>query len=178
MNAVSRPPVSGAFFLTFFNHYLMKLSKNMTFIGDLADDGRTLTLVGSQVPVWLDDLKGCSVEVVVNPIRPKKTGNQHRYWFGVVVPHVQAFIKELEGKTLARDQVHAFLMTSFGPSSLVEHTVLGRKFMVMERASFADGPDALTVEEASQLIEEVIGHFQHLGLNIPPAGPTGTISDY
>ena len=156
----------------------MSTKKNMAFLGDLAQDGRTLTLIGSQVPVWLDDLKGCTVEVTVSQIRPKKTGNQHRYWFGVVVPHVQAFIKSLEGTSLSRDQVHVFLMTSFGPAKLVEQTVLGRTYSVLTRASFADGTEALSVEEASMLIESVVEHFSSLGLQIPPAGPTGTISDY
>lgn len=156
----------------------MATNKKSTFIGRLAEDGRTVTLLGSQTPIFLHDLKGCDVEVTVDRLRAKKTGAQHRYWFGVVVPYVQRFIQETEGTSLARDQVHVFLMTSFGPAGLVERTILGRKFLVMERASFADGADALAIDEASRLIDEVVGHFALLGLEIPPAGPTGTISDY
>ena len=90
----------------------------------------------------------------------KHSAEQQGYYWGVVIPTIQAFIRESRGDDYSCDDIHEWYRDQFLPKRVV--TIKGIEKVVRPSTS------KLSVAEYSEYLELVIHHCAENGIYIPP----------
>ena len=64
-------------------------------------------------------LNSKEVEIIIQQKRKKRSGQQNRYYFGVIIPVIQQGLFDTQGEWLNTDDVHEFLKANFNYKELV-----------------------------------------------------------
>lgn len=67
----------------------------------------------------LSNFNGKDVEVIVQRKRKKRSNNQNRYYWGVIIPCIQQGLFDTQGEWLNNEQVHEFLKQNFNYKEIV-----------------------------------------------------------
>ena len=59
------------------------------------------------------NLRNKDVEIIISKRRKKRSGNQNRYYWGVLIPCIQQGLFDTQGEWLNTEEVHAFLKVHF-----------------------------------------------------------------
>lgn len=102
------------------------------------------------------------LEVTISRKKVSKTTQQVRFWWGVIIPQVQAIILETEGTAVSRELAHLHLCTSVLNLELVEVTISGKKYIDVERFKLSKAG----IGDVSAAIEKVVQHYALLGFVI------------
>lgn len=99
--------------------------------------------------------------VTVEKYRKNRSAEQNAYYWGVVLPTIQAFILEHRGDNYSCDDLHEWFRDEFLPHRVV--MVKGKEKVV--RPSTA----SLKVDEFGEYLEKVIWYASQGGIAIPEA---------
>lgn len=111
----------------------------------------------------LQQFAGKKLEIIIRLKRNRRSIEQNRYWWGVVVPMVQAGLIEL-GYRIDKEQTHEFLKDKFNKIELVNE-------QTGEIIKTTGSTTRLTTTEMMEIIAEVQQWAaEYLSINIPDPG--------
>lgn len=121
---------------------------------------------------WMDK----ELETELKPMRYKRSLAQNRYMWGVIVPTVQAFIKETSGEVKSKDAVYAFINTCVLGYEVEVQTIFGREVLIMKGKRFSE----MNTKEFADAVDKIIAHFDALGcyIQLPREKTNNTLTDF
>lgn len=100
------------------------------------------------------------IRVTIQDYAKNRSVAQNAYYWGVVLPTIQAHIEEQEGRVWSCDDIHEFFRDEFLPPRVVE--IMGKPKII--RPSTAD----LKVREFAEYLDRVIRHASiNMGCIVP-----------
>jgi len=135
-----------------------------TFSGKLTEDCKSLVIdFATTVIRILYPIKDDELEITIKKFRRNRTSAQNRYIHGVVVPTVQAWMKENEGTYPAHDALYAHFRTNIIGDEVVMEEIDGNPTFYLSGKRFSQ---CNTVEFAER-VDKIILHYAERGLEIP-----------
>lgn len=124
------------------------------------------TVISSDEVRIKDDLSkivGSPVLVSVEVAKNKTTANQKAYYWGVLIPHAIAYIKDTYGEVHDKETIHALHLKTIWGNGVVQEEVMGELVIVSRSKSIRTMKKA----ELSMLIEKSLAFWAARGLFIP-----------
>lgn len=82
-------------------------------LGKVNENGELIIHNSKVFTELLLNLRNKDVEITISKRRKKRSGNQNRYYFGVLIPCIQQGLFDTQGEWLNTEEVHAFLKVHF-----------------------------------------------------------------
>ena len=143
--------------------------------GQLVEDCTCLTLkFGSSLRRVLAHLVGKELLISVKPLEYKRSDAQNRYYWGVVIPMVRSWHKNLQGETITPDECHAYILNKVLEVKPVFKTVLGDEVMYFNYKTTSK----MNTKEFNDFKEKVQKFFGELGCEIPDPRGNNMLSDH
>jgi hypothetical protein len=142
----------------------------------------TLTSNGMLKPLHYDVYKrlfakqfeGKPLLLTVQILRKKRSDRQNRYYYGVVIPTIQAFHLESTGEYIERDEVHAFNLTNVLGVVPEFKTVFGEEIMIFRQKKSSE----MNTKEFAQFVDTLIAHWAEKGCIIPEPKNENLLTDF
>jgi hypothetical protein len=119
-------------------------------IGTLGDDMSLRFQYAEALRGVFGHMFGKDLDIQVTILRKNRSNRQNRYLHGVVVPTVQAWLKETEGESFDHDKVYTMLRMDLGDTLEITQiqgkdviTMTGKRFSKMDTKEFAEAIDKL-----------------------------------
>lgn len=64
-------------------------------------------------------LRGKDIDIVIKRAKKYRSGNQNRYYWGVVIPVIQQGLFDTQGECLTAEEVHEFCKSNFNYKEIV-----------------------------------------------------------
>ena len=122
----------------------------------------------------LDALEGKDLVVEIKELKPKRSDALNRYFWGVVIPTISEYHKEITGEKVTDDSLYTYLLTQFAGCKLEVKNTFGSEVIVMEGLTSSK----MTTEQFMQFLDNLRLHYMNEGLDIPEPTDTGTIQSF
>jgi hypothetical protein len=154
----------------------MKRSDSMDLTGTLGEDYKLLLDFSSNEGFRriLNRYKDKKLLITVEEFERKRSNSQNRYYWGVAVVCIKAFLKETEGKTYTQDEVHCYNLFNVVNDKPQIKEVYGVQTIVMTTKSTSK----MNTKEFVQFIEELQAYWALKGCYIPDPREDNLTSDF
>lgn len=106
-------------------------------------------------------------EITIKKIETKRTANQNRYYWGVIVLSIMRFWEETQGEKISKNKVHAMNLALLGMEPKLEKmlipdsrgTLVEREVFVSEHKTTAN----MNTKEFGDFIDTLAGYWNPLG---------------
>lgn len=125
----------------------------------------------------LSKYEGKELSIGIKKAKTRRSTQQLRFYFGVIVQSIQVFLKETTGESYTKEQIHLDnLLNIWGWKPEVE-TVNGREIIDMNKAP---STGRMSVQDFSKFIELIELDYRHKGLDFPEykEDSNNNINDY
>ena len=148
---------------------------NYTITGKFSDDLRSIIIDSGGLLIRLfQTIKDTPLEITLQPFYKRRTDAQNRYCWGVVVPTVRAFLKEITGECPSKEAVYVYLRTKVLGQEPVIEVIQGEEIIVIKGKHMSQ----MSTVEFSESVDKIIAYFEPLGCIIPLPKGDNTITDY
>lgn len=115
-----------------------------------------------------------SLLVTVQILRKKRSDRQNRYYYGIVIPTIQAFHLESNGEHIERDEVHAFNLTRVLGVVPEFRNVFGEEVMIFKQKKSSE----MNTKEFGQFVDTLIAYWAEKGCIIPEPKNENLLTDF
>jgi hypothetical protein len=109
------------------------------------------------------------VELTIKPLRYSRSDAQNRYYWGVCVVTIAHFLKESQGRTYSRDQIHALNLSEVAGNHMVVEDILSPKTGKITTIATFSGKSTsqMNTKEFAEFIDNLLLYWADLGCDIP-----------
>lgn len=132
----------------------------------------------------LSRYKGYDLIVTLEEAQYKRSPQQNRYYWGVIVKSVQGFLLETQGEKITKDEIHAFHLTTIAGYKPITKEVTIFDFeqqkFVKQEVMILGGKSSrnMTVGEFTEFVEKIKEFWHMRDCHIPDPSGYNTLSDY
>lgn len=101
--------------------------------------------------------------VTIEKFKSKRSLEQNAYYWGVVVPHVLAYIKDTQGEEVSDKAIHAYHLAMVGDLKVAIVEILGVPVRVTEGKTTSE----MNIKEMAEFLDGVVDHWYERDLEIP-----------
>lgn len=148
-----------------------------TFTGKLSEDCRSLEIdFADKIRRLLIPLKDDMLEITIKIFRRNRTIAQNSWLWGICIPTVRAWMKEINGECPSAEAMYAFFRISIVGHNVTIESINGIDTPVVSGKRFSQ----MNTVEFSESVEKIVQYYADLGLEIPlPVPKTNNyITDY
>lgn len=116
--------------------------------------------VRSQISEAIRRMEGKRLVVKISEPKKQRSSPQNRYYFGVIVPHVQQMFVDA-GNNVGREETHEYLKQHIGKLTMVIETPDGLKRTVTRSST------ELSTKDAEEYFEKIRAWAAEFGCQIP-----------
>lgn len=140
------------------------LEQEYDITGYLTEDFRHIELDSpAMVRMVCRKLAGVQLDIRVKPLRENRSNSQNRYFHGVVLPHIQAWLHITKGEKHTPDEVYAWVKISLLGLEPKVVNILGEDVIMMKEKSFSK----MSTKEFAETVDLIRDKMYQLGCNIP-----------
>ena len=152
------------------------MSREFNLTGTLTEDFGLL-LTSSHIEGMrrlLKPLQGKTLEIKLKEVEYKRSDAQNRYYWGVVIPTVRAFLHETEGVRHSKDEVHFYNLYQVQRITPRIKTIMGVDTIIVEAKKSSE----MTVQEFMDYVEQLQAYWAEKGCIIPDPQKHNFITDF
>jgi len=112
---------------------------------------------------YLKKFAGQELMVKIEILRHKRSDKQNRYMWAVIVPYVQHWLHETEGKRYKRDHVYSWIRISLLEEEPVIVTIQGKEMIEMTGKRFSQ----MSTKEFGEAVDTIREKMLERGVDIP-----------
>lgn len=147
----------------------------MEFLGDITTHGELQWFQYQLVEKALLPWAGKQVKVTVELHTKSRSQGQNRWYWGIAIAQcIIPFIKQSQGETVTKDEVHAFHLAELMKVKFHTKSIMGRSVMIFEDVSTKN----MSTVEFIQFKELVQKYWAEKGLDIPDPIEQSYINQY
>lgn len=114
------------------------------------------------------------LEITFKELEYKRSDAQNRYYWGVVIPTIRAFLRETEGVPYTKNQVHFFNLYNVQEVKPEIVTICGKDTIVMEAKKSSE----MTTKEFKEFVECLQAYWGERECYIPDPVKFNFITDF
>lgn len=152
----------------------MSSDKEWEFTGELKEDMSLAITGASSLKRILWNLVGQKLIIKITIFRSKRSDKQNRYFWGVVVVTVRAWLLETEGRKYTKDEVYVWLNQEVLGNKPTITTILGTDVITMSGKRFSQ----MNTKEFEEAAESIRQTMAQRGCNIPEPHQENFITDF
>lgn len=151
------------------------LNQEYDLTGYLTEDFRHIELDNPKmVKLIARKLAGVPLDVRIKPFKEKRSDSQNRYFWAVIIPYVQTWLREVKGEAHKPDEVYAWIRLSLLGSNVKVVTVLGQEVIMVEDKHFSK----MTTKEFAETVDTIRAKMLERGCDIPEPTKNNTLSEH
>tara|TARA_R100000231_G_scaffold82771_1_gene63223 strand:+ start:199 stop:642 length:444 start_codon:yes stop_codon:yes gene_type:complete len=126
-------------------------------------NGSLQILKNDYIKPILQSMENKELVVVLNEYHQKRTTQQNRWYWGVVIPTIIQFVKEESSREYEKEDIHDYNVTELLRPRIHTRDVLDRQVITYEVKRVS----AMTTKEFADFVERLQQHWAERGLVIP-----------
>lgn len=155
----------------------MSAEFDYTFTGKLSPDCKSLEIdFASSIARQLYPIKDVQLQINITKFHRNRTIAQNNYIWGVVIPTVRAWMREMNGECPSKEGLYAFLRIGVVGQEVVIETIDGVDTPIVSGKRFSE----MTTVEFAEAIDKIVLHYANKGLEIqlPQPKTNNYITDF
>lgn len=152
---------------------MSKSEREYEVTGELQEDMTIKLTAGSGLYRVLYHLCEKKLLIKMSVFREKRSDKQNRYFHGVVVVCVRAWLAETQGVKWESDEVYYWINQEVMGNKPRITEIMGQQVITMTGKRFSQ----MTTKEFADAVDAILKHFAELGCNIPEPNQNNFIED-
>jgi hypothetical protein len=121
----------------------------------------------------LESMEGKELVVTLSEYQTKRTVQQNRWYWGVVIPTIIRFLLEESSREYTKEDIHDYMVTELLRPRINTRDILDRQVITYEVKRVS----AMTTKEFADFVEKIQQHWAERGLVIPDPGQKEFLND-